>query len=333
MTGNTDKIYDTDEIGGIDSFCSKVEKEGSAQGGSKSVIEDHEKVYEVELSLRKRFHKKIFSPFAKALNKYELLKEGDKVAVCISGGKDSMLLAKCFQEIKRHNKFSFELEFLSMDPGYNGHNRKLLEKNAELLGVPLKIFNTDIFDSVVNVEKSPCYLCARMRRGYLYSKAKELGCNKIALGHHLNDAIETTVMSMFYSSKLETIIPKSHSENFAGMELIRPMYCIKEEDIIAWSNANGLSFIQCACRFTENSTIDERGVGTSKRREVKELLKRLKETNPEIEDNIFRALHAVRIESFPGYKADGQLHSFLEDYDRKGHSFQMNHGENTGNNS
>lgn len=287
----------------------------------------------IEHSMTTTYRRQLWSKFQIAVGKYELIQDGDRIAVCISGGKDSMCMAKLMQMYQKYHLKNFECVYLMMDPGYNEVNRKKIEENAAALGLPLTIFETNIFAVAEHQSHGSCYLCARMRRGHLYNKAKELGCNKIALGHHLNDAIETTVMSMFYSSKLETIIPKSHSENFAGMELIRPMYCIKEEDIIAWSNANGLSFIQCACRFTENSTIDERGVGTSKRREVKELLKRLKETNPEIEDNIFRALHAVRIESFPGYKADGQLHSFLEDYDRKGHSFQMNHGENTGNNS
>ena len=320
MTGNTDKIYDTDEIGGIDSFCSKVEKEGSAQGGSKSVIEDHEKVYEVELSLRKRFHKKIFSPVAKALNKYELLKEGDKVAVCISGGKDSMLLAKCFQEIKRHNKFSFELEFLSMDPGYNGHNRKLLEKNAELLGVPLKIFNTDIFDSVVNVEKSPCYLCARMRRGYLYSKAKELGCNKIALAHHYDDVIETILMGMLYGAQIQTMMPKLKSTNFEGMELIRPLYLVREDDIKRWRAENGLQFLQCACRFTDHCGSEENHLAkreledVSKRRETAKLIRELKKINPFVESNIFRSVENVNLDTVIEYKYKGERHSFLDDY-------------------
>lgn len=287
----------------------------------------------IEHSMTTTYRRQLWSKFQIAVGKYDLIQDGDKVAVCISGGKDSMCMAKLMQMYQKYHLKNFECVYLMMDPGYSEANRKKIEDNAAALGLPLTIFETNIFAVAEHQNHGACYLCARMRRGHLYNKARELGCNKIALGHHLNDAVETTVMSMFYSSKLETIIPKSHSENFAGMELIRPMYCIREEDIIAWAAANDLSFIQCACRFTENSTVDERGVGTSKRKEVKELLKRLKETNPEIEDNIFRALHAVRIESFPGYKADGKLHSFLEDYDEKGHSFHMNHGKDTEHNS
>lgn len=287
----------------------------------------------IEHSMTTTYRRQLWSKFQIAVGKYDLIQDGDKVAVCISGGKDSMCMAKLMQMYQKYHLKNFECVYLMMDPGYSEANRKKIEDNAAALGLPLTIFETNIFAVAEHQNHGACYLCARMRRGHLYNKARELGCNKIALGHHLNDAVETTVMSMFYSSKLETIIPKSHSENFAGMELIRPMYCIREEDIIAWAAANDLSFIQCACRFTENSTVDERGVGTSKRKEVKELLKRLKKTNPEIEDNIFRALHAVRIESFPGYKADGKLHSFLEDYDEKGHSFHMNHGKDTEHNS
>ena len=277
---------------------------------------------QIEHSLTTTYRRQLWSKFQIAVGKYDLIQDGDKVAVCISGGKDSMCMAKLMEMYQKYHLRNFECVFLMMDPGYSPANRKKIEDNAAALGLPLTIFETNIFAVAEHQDHSPCYLCARMRRGHLYNKAQELGCNKIALGHHLNDAIETTVMSMFYSSKLETIIPKSHSENFAGMELIRPMYCVKEEDIISWAKANDLSFIQCACRFTEeNSTVDDRGVGTSKRKEVKELIRKLKKTNPEIEDNIFRALHAVRIESFPGYKADGQMHSFLEDYNEEGHVF------------
>jgi len=251
-----------------------------------------------------------------AVTKYELIEPGDRIAVCISGGKDSMLLAKLMQELSRHSKVPFELIFLVMDPGYSPANRKRIEENAALLEVPITVFETDIF-AVADIQKSsPCYLCARMRRGHLYSKAKELGANKIALGHHLSDAIETAVMSMFYSSKLETMIPKVRSTNFEGMELIRPLYRIHEEDIISWARYNGLSFLQCACRVTERSA-DPDAPGASKRQEVKQLIRELKKTNPGIEDSIFNALHAVWIDTFPGYVSDREYHSFLEHFKGK----------------
>ena len=281
---------------------------------------------QIEHTLTKQFRRELWSKFQIAVGKYELIKQpGDKVMVCISGGKDSMCMAKLIQLYQRYHLIDFEVKFVVMDPGYNEINRAKIESNLQLLGIPAEIFETNIFAVANNSDKSPCYLCARMRRGYLYNHAREIGCNKIALGHHLNDVIETTVMSMFYSSKLETIIPKSHSENFPGLELIRPMYCIKEADIIAWARANDLQFIQCACRFTENCTICDNGGGGSKRQEVKNLIRRLSKTNPMIEDNIFRALHAVQIESFPGYKANGEMHSFLEDYDDKGHVYTAAH--------
>lgn len=280
---------------------------------------------QIEHTLTKQFRRELWSKFQIAVGKYELIQPGDKVMVCISGGKDSMCMAKLIQLYQRYHLVDFEVKFVVMDPGYNEINRAKIESNLQLLGIPAEIFETNIFAVANNSDKSPCYLCARMRRGYLYNHAKEIGCNKIALGHHLNDVIETTVMSMFYSSKLETIIPKSHSENFPGLELIRPMYCIKEADIIAWARTNDLQFIQCACRFTENCTICDNGGGGSKRQEVKNLIRRLSKTNPMIEDNIFRALHAVQIESFPGYKANGEMHSFLEDYDDKGHVYTAAH--------
>ena len=280
---------------------------------------------QIEHTLTKQFRRELWSKFQIAVGKYELIQPGDKVMVCISGGKDSMCMAKLIQLYQRYHLVDFEVKFVVMDPGYNEINRAKIESNLQLLGIPAEIFETNIFAVANNSDKSPCYLCARMRRGYLYNHAREIGCNKIALGHHLNDVIETTVMSMFYSSKLETIIPKSHSENFPGLELIRPMYCIKEADIIAWARANDLQFIQCACRFTENCTICDNGGGGSKRQEVKNLIRRLSKTNPMIEDNIFRALHAVQIESFPGYKANGEMHSFLEDYDDKGHVYTAAH--------
>ncbi len=278
------------------------------------------KLEDIELSLRKRFHKKIFSPFARALNKYELLNPGDRVAVCISGGKDSMLLAKCFQEIKRHRKFEFSLEFISMDPGYNEENRRLLEENAGHLGIPLHIFETDIFDTVVNIEKSPCYLCARMRRGYLYSKARELGCNKIALAHHYDDVIETILMGMLYGAQIQTMMPKLHSTNFEGMELIRPLYLVREDDIKRWRDENELVFLQCACRFTEQCEGAARhGDGgdmenESKRRETANIIARLKEINPYVESNIFRSVENVNLDTVIGYKQGGVRHTFLDDY-------------------
>ena len=280
---------------------------------SESEIE--EKRLKAEDSIRKKFHKQLFSPFAKACKTYKLIEEGDRIAVCISGGKDSMLMAKLFQEIKNHRKVNFELTFLVMDPGYNKENRALIESNAKALGIPITIFESDIFDAVDTIEKNPCYLCARMRRGYLYSNAQKLGCNKIALGHHLNDVIETTVMAMFYSSQLQGMLPKLHSTNFEGMELIRPLYCIREEDILAWRTYNELEFIQCACRFTENCSVCDNGGGGSRRQEIKTLIRRLKRDNPQIETSIFNSIHSVNIETFPGYKKNGSKHTYLEEYD------------------
>ena len=271
---------------------------------------------EIERSLRKKFHKNIFSRFAKAINEYQLVKEHDKIAVCISGGKDSMLMAKLFQEIRRHNKFPFELVFLVMDPGYNGMNREVIESNAKLLNIPITVFETQIFDAVYDVEKSPCYLCARMRRGYLYSKAKELGCNKIALGHHYDDVIETILMGMMYGGQIQTMMPKLHSTNFEGMELIRPMYLIREDDIKAWRDYNGLHFIQCACRFTDTCTTCRTDGNTgSKRVEIKELIKELKKVNPYIEGNIFKSVENVNLNTIIAYKEDGTVHHFLDEYD------------------
>ncbi len=270
---------------------------------------------DVELSIRKKFHKALFTPFAKAINKYELLAPQDRVCVCISGGKDSMLCAKLFQELKRHNKFPFELEFLVMDPGYNRENRLQIEKNAAALEIPIRIFESDIFNAVFEIEKSPCYLCARMRRGYLYSKAKELGCNKIALGHHYDDVIETILMGMLYGGQVQTMMPKLHSTNFEGMELIRPMYLIREDDIIHWRDYNGLKFLQCACRFTEaNARLSDDDIAESKRLEIKNLIRKLKETNPYVESNIFKSVENVNLSTVVAYKKDGCVHNFLEDY-------------------
>ena len=270
---------------------------------------------QVEKSLQKKFRRQLVTPFAKAVCEYDLIQEGDRIAVCISGGKDSMLMAKLFQDLKRHNKFPFELVFLVMDPGYSEINRLVIEKNARMLGVPITIFESDIFDAVYNVEKSPCYLCARMRRGYLYSRAKALGCNKIALGHHYDDVIETILMGMMYSGQVQTMMPKLHSTNFEGMELIRPMYLIRESDIIHWRDYNGLHFIQCACRFTDTcSSCREDGTSASKRMETKQLIAKLKETNPYIEGNIFKSVQNVSLNTVIAYKDKDGTHSFLDNY-------------------
>ena len=271
---------------------------------------------DVEQSLRKRFKKTIWSKFAKAVNTYELIKPGDHIAVCISGGKDSMLMAKCFQEIKRHNKFEFEVEYLVMDPGYSPENRKVIENKAKKLNVPIKIFESDIFESVYHVDKSPCYLCARMRRGHLYNYAKELGCNKIALGHHYDDVIETILMGMLYGAQVQTMMPKLHSTNFEGMELIRPLYLVREDEIKAWRDYNHLHFIQCACKFTDTCTTCNNEENASKRLEIKELIKTLKETNPYVEGNIFKSVENVNLNTVVAYKKDGVKHSFLEHYDK-----------------
>jgi tRNA(Ile)-lysidine synthase TilS/MesJ len=267
---------------------------------------------QAELSIRKKFHKQLLSRFAKAINEYDLLKENDRVAVCISGGKDSMLMAKLFQELKRHDKFPFSLEFLVMDPGYTSLNRRMIEQNARLLDIPLTVFETEIFDAVYTVEKNPCYLCARMRRGYLYSKARELGCNKIALGHHYDDVIETILMGMLYGGQIQTMMPRLPSTNFEGMELIRPMYLIREADIIRWRDYHHLRFLACACRFTENWTkCDDQGRMYSKRMEIKQLIAKLKETNPSVEANIFRSVENVNLNTIIRYKKDGIYGSVL----------------------
>lgn len=273
-----------------------------------------ERTREIERSIIKKFRKPIWRQFTKAINEYQLVKEGDKIAVCISGGKDSMLMAKLFQELKRHGKFDFELVFLVMNPGYNADNWKIIQENARLLGIPLTVFESEIFDIVADIEKSPCYLCARMRRGYLYSHAKELGCNKIALGHHFDDVIETVLMGMMYSGKIETMMPKLHSQNFEGMQLIRPMYMIKEDDIKAWRDYNGLHFIQCACRFTENCATCG-GENPSKRDEMKELIKGFRKTSKVIDTNIFRSIHNVNLRTIIGYHKDDVYYNFLDDYE------------------
>ncbi len=271
---------------------------------------------QVELSIRKKFHKELFSTFCKAINEYDLIQPNDKIAVCISGGKDSMLMAKLFQELKRHNKFPFELAFLVMDPGYNKINREKIEENARLLNVPITIFETDIFDNVFNIEKSPCYVCARMRRGHLYNKAKELGCNKIALGHHYDDVIETILMGMLYGAQVQTMMPKLHSTNFEGMELIRPMYFIREADIIHWCKYNNLTFIQCACKFTEKCANDKNDLSeTSKRKKVKQLILSLAKDDPQIEYNIFKSVENVNLSTIIEYKdKNGKKHNFKDEY-------------------
>ena len=276
--------------------------------------QEREAYLDIEESIRKKFRKTIWCRFTKAIREYELVKEGDKVAVCISGGKDSMLMAKLFQELKRHNKFPFEVVFLVMDPGYSPENRQIIENNAQKLNIPVTIFESDIFESVFNIEKSPCYLCARMRRGYLYHKAQELGCNKIALGHHYDDVIETILMGMLYGAQVQTMMPKLHSTNFEGMELIRPLYLVREDDIKKWRDYNDLHFIQCACKFTDTCTTCG-GENASKRVEVKNLIRQLKETNPFVESNIFKSVENVNLSTIVAYKKDGVKHHFLDDYD------------------
>ena len=272
-----------------------------------------EQIKEIERSIIKKFRKEIYGRFVSAVYDYKLISDNDKVMVCISGGKDSFLLAKCIQELNRHGYIKFEAKYVVMDPGYNKINREMIEENAKLLNVPIEIFESDIFDIVSNEEKSPCYLCARMRRGCLYSKAQDLGCNKIALGHHFNDVIETTMLSMLYGSEIKTMMPKLPSDNFPGLELIRPLYLVKEEDIIAWKNYNDLTFLNCACKFTEKASIDE---SKSKRKEIKNLIKELKKINPNIDNNIFTSLNNINLNCVLGTKTNGEYKSFLADYDK-----------------
>lgn len=269
----------------------------------------------VETSLRKRFREKLWCNFTKAIQRYELVKPNDRIAVCISGGKDSMLMAKLFQELQLHNKFPFEVKFLVMDPGYSPANREIIESNARRLGIPVTIFESNIFDSVYHVEKSPCYLCARMRRGYLYRYAQELGCNKIALGHHYDDVIETILMGMLWGAQIQTMMPKLHSTNFPGMELIRPLYLIREDDIKAWRDANDLHFIQCACKFTDTCTTCSNEETRSKRQEIKNLIRDMKSRNPDVEAHIFRSVENVCLDTVVAYKQKGQKISFLDHYD------------------
>ena len=268
----------------------------------------------IERSIYKTYRETIWTPFVAALKRYELIQAGDRIAVCISGGKDSMLMAKLMQMLQRHSEVPFELVYLVMDPGYNEINRRKIESNAALLHIPITVFETNIFDIANSAAKSPCYLCARMRRGHLYAKAKALGCNKIALGHHKSDVIETTLMAMMYGSQIQGMLPRLKSTNFEGMELIRPMYCILEADIIRWRVYNDLEFIQCACRFTENCTVCDNGGGGSKRQEIKTLIKRLKRDNPNLENNLFNSIHQVNVDTMVGYKLGGEEHSFLEKF-------------------
>ncbi|MFR5602155.1 MAG: tRNA 2-thiocytidine biosynthesis TtcA family protein [Lachnospiraceae bacterium] len=272
---------------------------------------------QIERSIIKRFRKEIWRPFVKGLNEYDMIQEGDQIAVCISGGKDSFLLAKCLQEIQKHGKMEFGLKFLCMDPGYHPANRRMIEENAKIMGLPLHIFESDIFDVVVDAGDSPCYLCARMRRGFLYSNAQQLGCNKIALGHHFDDVIETILMSMIYGAQVNTMMPKLHSTNFPGMELIRPLYMVKEEDILSWKRYNDLQFLQCACRFTEKISQEralQEEVHSSKRQEMKELIRHFRQINPHIEMNIFKSVENVNLDACIGYVRHGERHHFLEEY-------------------
>ena len=268
----------------------------------------------IERSIHKKYRKELWTPFVAAVKRYELIQAGDRIAVCVSGGKDSMLLAVLMRLLQRCSDVPFEARCLVMDPGYSPANRRRIEENAARLGVPAEIFETDVFAAANGAEKNPCYLCARMRRGHLYSRAQALGCNKIALGHHFNDVIETTVMAMFYGAQLQGMMPKLHSTNFPGMQLIRPLYCVHEEDIVAWARYNGLEFLQCACRFTEGAAS---GAVESKRQEVKRLLKDLRRNNPDVEKSVFNAIHAVSLDTFPGWKSRGEAHSFLEWYEEK----------------
>ena len=274
-----------------------------------------ERYREIEKSIIKKYRKEIWSRFVRAIKDYELINEGDKIMVCISGGKDSFLLAKCMQEIKRHGQVDFDVKYVCMNPGYNEKNLLMIKENAKTLNIPLEIFNSDVFEVAEKLAgESPCYMCARMRRGFLYSKAQELGCNKIALGHHFDDVVETTLLSMFYGSEIKTMMPKLHSDNFEGLELIRPLYLVKERDVINWRNSNNLTFLNCACKFTER--VSNEGDKVSKRKEIKELIKKLREVNPNIDSNIFKSMDNVNLSCVLGTKKNGEYRSFLEDYDK-----------------
>ena len=281
-----------------------------------SAPEEQDKAADVEKSLRKKFKKSIWSKFTKAINTYELVKPGDKIAVCISGGKDSMLMAKCFQELHKYSEIHFDVKFVVMDPGYSKENRLIIEDNAKKLNIPIEIFETDIFENVFHIDKNPCYICARMRRGHLYNYAKNIGCNKIALGHHFDDVIETIVMSMLYGAQIQTMMPKLHSNHFEGMEVIRPLYLVREDDIKAWAKHNNLYFIQCACKFTDTCSSEACLTRPrSKRVEVKNLIRDLKKTNPYVEQNIFKSVENVSLKTIIAYKDDKEKHHFLDTYD------------------
>lgn len=277
-----------------------------------------EKYQEVEQSIITTYRKAIWSRFIQAINEYKLIEDGDKIAVCISGGKDSMLMAKCFQELKRHGKDNFEVEYICMNPGYNEKNRQKIEENAKLLNVPIKFFDTNIFNVVTRIENNPCYICARMRRGYLYNYARDLGCNKIALGHHFDDVIETILMGMLYGSQVQTMMPKLHSTFHKGMELIRPMYFVNEADVISWAKKNDLEFLQCACKFTEEYTRTNNKEGESKRKEVKDLIANLRKINPKVDINIFRSVENVNLDTIISYRRGEEFHHFLDDYEEQG---------------
>lgn len=274
-----------------------------------------ERYEEIQRSITKKFRREIWKRFTAAVVRYDLIQEGDKIAVCISGGKDSTLLALCMRELQKHKVKNFELVYLVMDPGYNPQNRQVIFDNAELLSLPITVFTSDIFDVVAKTDRSPCYLCAKMRRGYLYSRAQALGCNKIALGHHFDDVIETTLLSMFYGAEVKTMMPKLHSTNYPGMELIRPLYMVREADILAWKRYNNLRFIQCACRLTENCVLGD-GSGVSKRQEIKALLKKLRQTSPGIDVSIFNSMHNVNLNAVLGYVDGSGRHSFLDTYNQ-----------------
>lgn len=275
-----------------------------------------EEYKEIEKSIIKKYRKDIWSRFIKGVKEFKLINENDKIMVCISGGKDSFLLAKCIQELTRHGKIHFEAKFVVMDPGYAKENREMIINNAKKMNIDIQIFESDIFSIVTNIEESPCYLCARMRRGFLYSKAKELGCNKIALGHHFDDVIETTLLNIFYGSEIKTMLPKLHSTNFPGLELIRPLYFVKEADILSWKKYNNLTFLNCACKFTMENYQSEHE-SNSKRLEMKNLIKELRKVNPDVDHNIFTSMTNVNLDTVLGYKKDKQFHSFLDDYEEK----------------
>ena len=288
--------------------------------GCKIIMPTEEKkpLREIEKSIIKKYRKYTWSKFIKAIKDYQLVEEGDKIAVAISGGKDSLLMAKMFQELKRHGQVNFEVEFIAMDPGYHKDIKQLLIDNCEYLDIPIHLFDSRIFEIADEIAKDyPCYMCARMRRGALYSKAEELGCNKLALGHHYDDVIETILMGMLYGAQVQTMMPKLHSTNFEGMELIRPLYLVREDDIKAWRDYNGLNFIQCACKFTDTCTTCNNEENQSKRVEIKELIKKLKQVNPHVESNIFRSVENVNIDTVVAYKQNGVKHNFLDEYDNK----------------